>query len=861
MTSAILLFMISLYDLLDAANGQLFGEAAARLFTGFCLDIHFIRPDEIFVARRTERGDTHQHMQEAIARGATGLLCTNPPDFDTEGITVVIVKDTEASLLSWASYALSKFKPTVIAVTGSSGKTVTAEAICRVLGTRFSVFNGAQDDYYFSDSRLGLAVALAHLSPEQKMVVLSLEARQVGEMEVLVQIVQPKIGVVTHVGYGGMAAFENVDQSTHEASVLVEHLPGDGLAVLNYDRDEVRDMASCTPARTLTVAMSNFGADLMAYNIVAGLTQTGFDLRQGAERYVGRWTPLLGKHQLYSVLAALAVGQFCDVPLDGGLKAITNMESLPGRMNSLVGINGCVLVDDTYDATPQSTHYALEWLQSHRGSGIRTVFVMGDMDRLGEHSRHGHRLVGQQAAEACDIVVTQGAEASLSGRAAIDYGMTPGSVHITYSATDAIQWVRELLRPTPNDVILVKGGRSSRMENVVRELLNIDGDQSRLVRQGAVWQSISHGQPMYTTWVEIDQKAIAHNVRLLKAMVGEDVTIMAVVKADGYGHGAVGTGITALANGAKALAVASLDEALELRNAGIEAPVLVLSYTPVAAVRQALRRNITLTLYDMDLAYLYNQVARAEGQALTVHVKIDTGMGRMGVLANEAIPFFRQLMKLDYLNVEGVFTHFSMSDEDLDYTAQQLHNFKMVVNPLRANGFDFKYVHASNSAAILTMPDAYFNLVRPGIALYGQSPSETVPIPLEFKPAITWKTVVAQVKALPPGSPVGYGQTYYTEEHEQIAVIPVGYSHGFRRKPQHWQQVLVRGQFAPIVGRVSMEKTTINVTHIPDVTIGDEVVLLGKQGEAEITPYAVAEQLGTNNYEVITTILARMPRH
>ncbi|MBZ0293856.1 MAG: alanine racemase, partial [Anaerolineae bacterium] len=670
----------------------------------------------------------------------------------------------------------------------------------------------------------------------------------------------PKIGIVTHVGYGGMAAFENVEQIVRETSLLVEHLPADGLAVLNYDHDDIRDMASKTQARVLTVAMTNFGADLMAYNIVAGLTKTGFDLRHGHERYVGKWTPLLGKHQLYCVLVALAVGHFYDIALDDGLKVLTEMAPLPGRMSLLSGINGCLLIDDTYDATPQSTLYALDWLQAHRGSDVRIILVIGDMDGLGQHTQHGHRLIGQHAAEACDVLVTHGADAALSARAAIDHGMSPEKVHITYSFQDAIRQVKERLRPMPDDVVLVKGGRTIQMENVVRALLSDEADQKRLVRQETAWRDGSQVQPTQTTWIEVDQAAIAHNVRLLKEMVGDDVTIMAVVKADGYGHGAVSTSITALANGAGALAVASLDEALELRNAGIEAPVLVLSYTPVAAARQAVRRKISLTVYDLDLAHLYNQVARSEGQPLTVHVKIDTGMGRMGVLANEAVPLFRHLLNMAYLNIEGIFTHFSMSDEDPEYTAQQLRTFKTVVNPLRANGVNFKYIHTANSAAILTTEDAYFNLVRPGIALYGLSPSETVPIPPAFKPAMTWKTVIAQVKALPPGSPVGYGQTYRTEGQERIAVIPIGYSHGFRRKPNRWQKVLIHGQFAPIVGRVSMEKTSINVTHIPNVSIGDEVVLLGKQGEAEITPDEVAEQLGTNNYEVITTVLARMPR-
>jgi alanine racemase len=215
---------------------------------------------------------------------------------------------------------------------------------------------------------------------------------------------------------------------------------------------------------------------------------------------------------------------------------------------------------------------------------------------------------------------------------------------------------------------------------------------------------------------------------------------------------------------------------------------------------------------------------------------------------------------MNRLDIEGIYTHFSMADEDPAYSVEQLRVFKNVVNPLRANGFNFRLIHAANSAATLTMPDAYFNMVRAGVALHGLSPSDVVTIPPDFRPVMSWKTVIAQVKTLPPGHPVGYGQTYRTSEHERIAVIPVGYSHGFRRKPHNWGQVLVNGQFAPIVGRVSMEKTSINVTHIPDVAIGTEVVLIGTQGETSITPDDVARRLDTNNYEVVCSVLARVPR-
>jgi alanine racemase len=307
---------------------------------------------------------------------------------------------------------------------------------------------------------------------------------------------------------------------------------------------------------------------------------------------------------LYYVLCALAVGSHLGIPLDEGLQALTEMQPLPGRMNPLRGINNCLLLDDSYDATPDTTQAALDWLATVRGeTQSRTIFVIGDMDGLGAYSQRGHRLVGQAAAEIADVIITEGPKAALVGRAAIDQGRDRKTVLMAYSLQDTVALLRDQIALNEEDIVLVTGGASARMELVVRGLIADQEDAQRLIRQEDTWALESLFQPASTTWVEIDQSAIGHNVRLLKQMIGTEVKLMAVVKADAYGHGATATGITALANGAEVLGVATLDEALELRDAGIDAPILVMSYTPVYAVRQAIRHQIMLTLYDLDLAY------------------------------------------------------------------------------------------------------------------------------------------------------------------------------------------------------------------------------------------------------------------
>ncbi len=360
--------------------------------------------------------------------------------------------------------------------------------------------------------------------------------------------------------------------------------------------------------------------------------------------------------------------------------------------------------------------------------------------------------------------------------------------------------------------------------------------------------------------VTVDGGALAANVRWIKRLIGADVKLMAVVKANAYGHGAVVVARIAIQNGAEMLAVANLNEAIELRDAGIGAPILVLSYVAAESIPCAIEGNLSLTVYDLSQACQFQLAAGSERGRLTVHVKVDSGMGRLGVLIDDARALCAQVRELPAIRLEGIFTHFSAADSDSKHTEVQLSRFKSVLEQTQRADFRFKYVHAANSAALLTCPGSRFNLVRPGLIIYGLSPLGDVKAPDELQPALSWTTNVAQVKSLPAGSPVGYGNSYRTQGNETIAVLPVGYADGLRRSPRTWREVLVRGVRAPLVGRVSMEKATINVSHIPGVQIGDEVALLGKQGGDEISADEIADWIGSINYEVVTSIAPRVPR-
>ncbi|MGB1286724.1 MAG: alanine racemase, partial [Aggregatilineales bacterium] len=561
---------------------------------------------------------------------------------------------------------------------------------------------------------------------------------------------------------------------------------------------------------------------------------------------------------------ALLVGEHYHILMDDGLNALKNLPALPGRMVTLDGLNHSIIVDDSYRANAASTLSAIDWLEEVRLENQRLIFVLGDMDDMGKNSQVGHRLVGTRMAKTVDYVVTQGTEAAFAARAALDEGLSERDIHVSYSSSDTMAFL-ETLNLNENDVIFIKGGAATQMEQLVRKLLSQPDDNNVLVRQSTpAYMPENANRPLYSSWIEIDTAVAGQNFQRIKQQLPHNVQTMAVVKADAYGHGAVMVARTVLANGADYLGVASISEALELRDAGIDAPILVMSYLPVDALRQAMTQNITASIYDLQQAQLYDRSARYLKGTLKYHTKLDTGMGRLGVLVDDAVTVFRHLSAMTNLELEGIYTHFSAADNDPDHTEQQLKSFKYTVRLLRAAGFKFRYIHAANSAGTLRSNDYYFNLVRPGVMLYGLSPDSTLSLPDGVAPVLTWKSSVLQVKTFPPDYPIGYGNTYRTKGKERIAILPIGYADGLRRSADdsnyRWREVLIHGQRAPIVGRISMEKTAVNVSHIPEVNIGDEVVLIGKQGNQEITATDIAGWLNTINYEVVTALSSRIPR-
>ena len=355
------------------------------------------------------------------------------------------------------------------------------------------------------------------------------------------------------------------------------------------------------------------------------------------------------------------------------------------------------------------------------------------------------------------------------------------------------------------------------------------------------------------TWLEINLDTIAKNTRHIKEFIGKNRELMAVAKGNAYGHDVLETVPVFLENGATKIAVARLDEGVLLRRAAINVPILVLGATMEEKIEIALLNDITLSVYELKIIEKINVLSSKMNKKTKIHLKIDTGMGRLGVKSSEAVKLIKKIITLKHIELEGIFTHFSVADEeDKKYTEKQFDKFNSILIHLQNEKIQIPIKHVGNSATLLDLPHMWLDMVRPGIALYGLYPSREVKKTIELVPAQTFKTRIAFLKELAAGKSISYGRTYTTYKgNTMIASLPLGYADGYSRLLSNKGEVLIRGSKVPIIGRICMDQCMVDVTDLPIVKVGDEVILWGKQGNKSITIEEVADKLNTINYEIV----------
>jgi alanine racemase len=366
---------------------------------------------------------------------------------------------------------------------------------------------------------------------------------------------------------------------------------------------------------------------------------------------------------------------------------------------------------------------------------------------------------------------------------------------------------------------------------------------------------------LFKTWAEIDLEAVRFNLARIRELVGEEVKILVSVKADAYGHGAVPVSRTALEAGAHWLGVSHVKEALELRSFFPDAPILILSSGMRGHSEHIVRNNLTPVVCSLEIARDLAQTALYAGKKADIHFMLDTGMGRIGVWHENCLPLLEKISRIKGIRLEGLASHFAAADDaDPAFTKLQLERFSRVAESLSRKGIEVPLRHIANSGALINLPASRLDMVRPGIMLYGVYPAEHLREAVELKPALSLKTRVAYLKTVDPGRTISYGMTHTVKAKTRIATLPIGYGDGFSRAHSNRGEVLIRGRRAPIVGIVTMDQLMVDVGSIAGVEVGDEAVLIGRQGEERITAEEAAQRIGTISYEVLAQLGKRVSR-
>jgi len=362
------------------------------------------------------------------------------------------------------------------------------------------------------------------------------------------------------------------------------------------------------------------------------------------------------------------------------------------------------------------------------------------------------------------------------------------------------------------------------------------------------------------TVAEIDLRAVVFNYKQIQKRIPKGVKLLAVVKANAYGHGAIPISLALEKVGVEYLGVAISDEGVELRRGGVKTPILILGGIYGGEVDRIFRFDLTPVVFEKESLKLLSKEAKKRHQRVRVHLKVDTGMARLGVPLNLWPAFLRELKRFPNIEIEGILSHFSMKDEEEFFTAHQWKKFQEAVAMAKEMGISCQYLHMASSALLTAFPSYSGNLVRSGILLYGSYPSPTFRSLIKLKPVMTLKTNIHYLKSVPAGTRISYGGTFATKRESLIATLPIGYADGYSRHLSNQGEVLIRGKRAPVVGKVCMDFIMVDVTGIPNVSLGDEVILMGRQGREQVMAEEIAQKINSISYEVMCLIGQRVPR-
>lgn len=791
-----------------------------------------------FVALVTEKDNGHRYVSVSAHKGAGAAIVSEEVSTD---IPTIRVADTRKAYQDIAAYRRDQFHAPVIALTGSNGKTTAKDMLAAVLSSKYKVL--ATEKNYNND--LGVPQTLLKLDSTYDVAVVEIGMNHSGEIRKLANIVRPDIAAITKIGTAHMGNLGGTRHDVFKAKMeIAEGLPEGGTLVLCSDDDLLAEVKS----DRLQVLFCGLRNEEQNYLYAADITQrwneSGFGLSfsvhyQGSSYLCS--LPVLGRHNVQNALLALTIGIRLGVPIDLAIKAIQSYPRSSMRLETST-VRGIKFIKDYYNASPDSAKAAVDTLAEIADGGLR-IAILGDLMELGEASETMHRELAEYTRGRADRVYYVGeyGKEFLKGRSDASCFASKEDLNTALSAAVIHEDISD------GDIVLIKGSNGMKMWEQY-ELLY------KLLERGSAVSA--------QTRLLVDVDALKHNYAAIRQYVGSSVKVVPVIKADAYSTGA--DLLADIYSDCDFFAVADLREAEELHRVMKKARFLILYQAFSYEADWIVERSdyVTMSIGDPDFAKALNEAAVKANKILTVHLEVDTGMSRLGILIEGCEKLAAAIAECRNLTVEGIYTHYSSADmyapEDLEYTAMQTETFKQAVTIIENRIGEVPYKHACAGAAIFNPEAELFNMVRPGYILRGYYPCEEIKDKITLKPVLTYVTRITQIKEFEVGVSVSYGRTFVTKRKTRLAEIPVGYSDGVMRKLSNIGAFVIKGQLAPIVGNVTMDYTMVDVTDIsPMVGVGDEVAIFDN---INMTVERMAELCGTIGYEIITNIKDKADR-
>ena len=798
-----------------------------------CTDSRDASPGALFVALQGKQTDGHRFLADAYRNGATAALVSQEL---TAGMVldpawpVILVSDPLRALQALARWHRREYFDRVLAITGSNGKTIVKDALKALLaGRQFLASPGSYN------SQLGLPLAVLSAEKPEQLAILEVGISAPGEMAPLEEIARPNYGILTNIGLAHFAAFGSREAIAQEKMKLFERIPKDGWLLLPADEPTLD-----APAQRIQCPMHKVGDRSQAVSLIpVSLSTEGQVLElsvvsQGTRSVtVKTRSPEIIADLHFAATAAHLFGMGFEeiaAALDGYSATSTRME----LWSSPQGIR---IINDGYSSDPISVRAALRSATLGASRNGRKMFAFAGMRELGANSAREHIQVGTQAAEygfSHLFLVGDELEPTASGYRLV---RPEGNVLRVKTAGELKDRLLPLLRP--GDTILFKGPRNAGMVKAVRDL-------SGAIAQRCLWVNLA---------------AIEGNIARFRRHCGGSVHIVAMLKAMAYGTELVQLGSWMSQLGIHHIGVSSANEGVAVRKTGADQDILVF-LSEREDVDNLLSYRLTPVIYSAELIDAFIAALAGSGRMLDVHLKVDTGMHRLGVPAKIAVELAQRIRSSGVLRLTGVCTHFASADDpgSDDFTRQQIATFNQVIAGLKAIGFDNLQIHAANTAGAIRFPEAHYNMVRIGLGLYGIYPSEAGREELGLELAVGLTSRITSIQEFAPGDTLGYNRTFTAKRRTKVGIVPFGYDDGLPWRLSGTGQVLVEGRTAPIVGRISMDQMQVDLTDIPDASVGAEVLLYGTHNGHTLRPEQVSRMVGTIPYELLTRLGERVHR-